>query len=100
LALARRNAFFAGQDAVVSIADATSQFEESSHLDSQVAFVISRLEDQEDSESVFIPVDGGASSHVWKNPSMFISMANLTKPPSTLQRKVKFCGQRALEMFS
>jgi hypothetical protein len=66
------NAFFAGQDAAVSIADATSQLEESSHLDSQVAFVVSRLEDQED--FVFIPVDGGASSHVWKNPSMFISI--------------------------
>ena len=59
----------------------TSEPEETSHLDSQEAFVVSCLEDQQ--EFVFIPLDGGASSHVWKNPSMFIAIRSCKTPINT-----------------
>jgi len=75
------NAFFACQDEAVPVAKMTSQREETPRPDSQMAFVVSCLEDQQD--FVFIPVDGGATSHYWKNPSMFISIKACKTPIKT-----------------
>jgi len=77
------NVFFAGEGEAIPVEDMTPPSEETttSHLDSQVSFVVARLEDQQ--KFVFIPVDGGASSHVWKDPSMFISIKPCKTPINT-----------------
>ena len=65
----------------VPVNNFTSEPKEMLHLDTQEDFVVSCLEDQQ--EFVFIPLDGGASSHVWKNPSMFIAIRSCKTPINT-----------------
>ncbi len=79
------NAFFASQDEAVVLASTTPQLEKTPYRGrrrgSQVAFVVTRLEDLQ--AFAFIPMDGGALSHVWKFPWMFISIKAFKTPINT-----------------